>query len=455
MNSITNLLHKKNLVKKNSPNIETINSLSFNDIEKIGAELEDIIKSETKPVKNNIATHTASSGLGGGISECSGLSCRINSIDQLSRFALMYSDKIYIQSYFTKYPVISVFYDLDSLRETFFDDITLILELGPLIDNDFIGFYCPTTETCFTCQAKTFIGEAAGKNFISSYRNLQQQYLNNMSVEAVIEYDELEFLFDGPDPFFHHSYSRLQLDIPTPLKKRPTILKKIKAGTKVNLSKTMIKDLGFHTDYAHTIVSDALAGIAASKFYNSIFISDNNLHFNFLNSLQPVKEIANRNRIAEKYLTAIVPFITDVKLKDILKIRKREEESFLLFRKGLNEAIDNFSSPSGIITEKEAKSLYADIIKPSIAQLDIKVKQAKKDLVVNTYRPVIGIAGVISFGMLAGLFPNDLSEIIKALGLFKFGTEFVSNLLTLGDSEEKLKSEQFYFLWKLKKKANS
>jgi hypothetical protein len=367
----------------------------------------------------------------------------------------MYSDKIYIQSYFTKYPDISCFYDLDSLRETFYNDIMLILELSPLIDNDFIGFYCPETATCFTCQAKTFLGKNAGKNFVSSYKNLQKRYLNNMSVEAKIEYDELKFVFNGPEPFFNHSLSSYQPDVPFPLEKRPSILKKIEGGAKVKFSKAMIKDLGYHVDYAHTIVSDAMSGLAASKSFNNGFLSDNNLHFDFLNSLQPVRQIAERNKIAEKYLTSVVPFIEDVELKDILKIRKREEESFLLFRKALNEAIDTFSSSSGITTEKDAKDLYADIIAPSIAHLDIKVKQAKKDLVVNTYRPVIGIAGVISFGMLTGLFPDGISEVIKAFGLFKFGTDFVSNLMTLGDSEEKLKSEQFYYLWKLKKKANS
>lgn len=450
LNPIINILHKNNLIKNNHPNSQTIESLGFNGIEKIAAEIESIIISEIEPAKPETLTHTASSGLGGGLRGCHALDCRLKNVNHLARFALMYSDKIYIESYFTKY-VDADLWDLEELKETFYNDIMLIIELNPLINHDFIDFYCPDTVTCFTCQAKTYLGKSAGKKFLKSYRTIQKQYLENMSVGAAIDYDELEFFINGPEPFFDHSYSSPQFDIPLALKKRPSILKKIESGKEVRFSKTLIKDLGYHKNYAHELVSDAMSGLAASRLYNNVFLSDNSLHFDFINSMQPVREIAERNKIAEKYLTSIVPFINDVKLEDILKIRKREQESFLIYRKVLNEAIQAFSSGSNVRNENDAKNLYSDMIAPSIAQLDLKVRQAKKDLIIKSYRPVIGIVGVISFGMLAGLFPSNTFEIIKALGLFKFGSDFLTNLMAIGDTEKEIKMDQFYFLWRIKK----
>lgn len=455
MNPIFQILKEKNLIKNNWPRIQTINSLDFNEIEKIGSTIDETIKSMDRLTVYGTATHTASSELSGGVNNCSSLSCRSDRINKLSRFALMYSDKVYVESYFSKYPDISFSYDLDFLRETLYNDVMLICEMSSLIEEGFIEFYTTNQEQCFTCQAKNFLGEDVGKNFTKAYKNLQKKYLQNMSVKVSLDYDELEFLYEGPEPYFHHPLSALRMDVPEALRKRPTILRKIASGKQVSLSKTLIKELGYHIDCSHTLVSEAMSGLGSSKSFKTSFLTDNDMHINFLNSLHSNKETIKHNRIAEKHLTSIVPFINDVKLKDILKLRNREEESFLLYRKALNEAIKNFSSSSGVITEKEAKDLYADIIAPSIAQLNIKVKQAKKDLIVNTYRPAIGVVGVISFGLLAGLFPPDMSEIIKALGLFKVGGDAVTNLMALGDKETQIKTDQFYFLWKLKKTIKS
>jgi len=97
--------------------------------------------------------------------------------------------------------------------------------------------------------------------------------------------------------------------------------------------------------------------------------------------------------------------------------------------------------------------LRADVIDPSIAQLDSKVKQAKRDLVKKPIRSLIGVVGVISFGISTGIVPPDMATIAKAIGLVKFGSNMIEHTMAIGDEEDAIKNNNFYFLWKLRKKA--
>lgn len=94
-----------------------------------------------------------------------------------------------------------------------------------------------------------------------------------------------------------------------------------------------------------------------------------------------------------------------------------------------------------------------DVINPKIVNLDKKIKKAKKDLVKKPFRSITGVVGVISFGLITGLIPPDISEIAKAIGLIKFGSDAIQQTMSLGDSEDKIKSDNFYFLWKIKDKT--
>jgi hypothetical protein len=151
-------------------------------------------------------------------------------------------------------------------------------------------------------------------------------------------------------------------------------------------------------------------------------------------------------------LSSIVPFIEDVALADIMKLRKREEESFISYRQALNKAIDTFRSSGDDFTVHDAQALHADVIAPSLATLDRSVEEAKKDLISKPFRSLAGIVGVISFGMLTGLVPPDIAPLAKTIGLIKFAGDLVKDTMAVGDKERVIRNDQFYFLWKLKKR---
>lgn len=453
MNSILQFLKEKNLINKRGPRDRLIDSLSLTDFVDIAQELESIIKSGHKPVQNSIFSHSASFGLGGSSSECSHIGCRLERIDKLARFALMYSDKVFIGSFFSQYADINSVDQLKRAKEGLFDDLLIVKSISPLLENGLINFFAPETNMCFSCQARRFIGGKAESLLDRSNRKLQADYLCNMSAEAERNSNGYSFICNGPVPFFDHARVGTRFIAPEALIKRPSILEKIEKGNTVSLSKTLIKDLGLHLEYAHQIVANAIYGLATSHCLKTTFLTENDLHIQFLNTLHSNSKTRNRNLIAEKHLTSILPFVADVDLKNLIKLRQREEEAFILYRQALNQAIENFNSASGEFSEKDAQALYSDIIAPSLAQLDIKIKNAKKDLIEKPLRSLIGVVGVLSFGLLTGIVPSDISEIVKVLGLLKFGTDFIQDGMAIGSNERSVMKDQFYFLWKVRKNS--
>ena len=451
MHSILQVLKEKHILGNKGPLIRSIDSLNLSDFVDIAQEIEARIRSNHSPVKNAIFSHSASLNLGGSSIGCSHIDCRIQRINNLARFALMYSDKVFICSFFSGYTDLDSNDDLNWAKQSFYDDLLVIQKIRPLVEKGFIEFFAPDVNVCFSCQARRFLGDSAGKKLNSSYKKLQLDYLQNMSVEVERKHDGYGFNCRGSAPYFEHEMVKISFHVPDSLFKRPSILKKLENGDIVPISKTLIKELRLHIDRAHDIVTNAIFGLATSNCLNTTFLTENDLHIQFLNSLHSSVEISQRNLIAEKFLTSIVPFVEDVELKNLIKLRHREDEAFILYRQALNNAIEKLISNSGSFTEKDAQSLYADVIAPSIANLDIKIKRAKKDLISKPLRSLTGVVGIISFGLLTGLVQSDISGIVKALGLLKFGSDFINDAMALGDSDKRIKSDHFYFLWKVKK----
>lgn len=451
MQQFIDVLRESDLCRADGPRESSIDSLSISKFRKITEAFENAINAEYNPTSNQLASHLATSGLSGDSSECDYIGCRINRMDQLARFSLMYSNKVFVRSYFTKYSGLESKEHLNIAKHDLYNDLKVLHNIVPLIENGYIELYTPEVNVCFYCQAKKVLGENAGKRLDKSYDDLEKQFLDNLSVEAYRRNEGYAFDCSAPKQYFDHARVHIKFETPLPLQKRPSILRRIEEWQKIKLSKTLIHDLGFHHDYAHQVVSNAIYGLTASSCLNTTLLTENQLHIDFLNSLQSDYEVSRRNLMASKYLTSMVPYVEDVALVDLMKLRVREEEAFIQYRHALNKALDTFSTANANFTDKDARALHLDVIAPSIAALDIKVAQAKRDLISKPFRAVAGIVGTISFGLLTGIVPQEVSEIVKALGLLKFGSDLVKDTMAIGDGESTIKQDPFYFLWKVQK----
>jgi len=454
MTGILKVLRKYDLLGKTGPQVSKIDRLSLSKMVDIATEVENTVKEEQAPVNNPMFSHSASLHLGGDSLECCDRDCRIVRINKLARFALMYSDKVYINSFFSKYKELDSKDNLTQYKESFYDDLIVITEIQPLLQAGFIDIFAPTTNVCFACQAKHFLGEGASRRFNTQYRKLGKRYLENMQVNCEQIGANYVYQCNGPMQYFDHTAITVQNVQNHPVfTHKPRLMARLEKGENVTVSKSLLKELGLHEERTHMVAVNAINGLATSKCLNTAFLTENDLHVSFLNSLHEFPMIQQQNAFAAKHLTSIVPFVEDVKLTDIIKLRNREKEAFINYRHALKSAIGEFVKSSEQFTEKDAHALHADIIAPSLASLDLRVKQAKRDLVSKPLRSFAGVVGSISFGMLTGLISPDIPAIAKAIGLVGFGAKFLGDVMALGDSENKIENEHLYFLWKIKKKT--
>jgi hypothetical protein len=104
-----------------------------------------------------------------------------------------------------------------------------------------------------------------------------------------------------------------------------------------------------------------------------------------------------------------------------------------------------------------AKEMYQDKIAPAIAHLDQKVGEAKKRLRANARRSAIATVGTISAGLVgltSGFLSPELAKMAIALGAGVGVKDLVPNVLALSDSEDTIRNDAFYFLWRIKRLAN-
>ena len=272
-------------------------------------EIESKIRKSYQPAKSNLFSHSASLNLGGGIVECSNIDCRISRIRKLARFSSLYSDEVYINSYFAYYKDPDLWEDIDTAHQFLLDDLLVVYEILPLIEQGFIKFFSPRTNFCFSCQAKQFISRSALRKFDVHYKNLKSEYLNNLNVTCELDNDEYIFSLDAPTPFLDHPHCLIEHDLPYPIMQRHSILDKINRGIQVNISKTLIKELGFHNQLAHDVATDVIFGLASSGALHTSFLTENDIHIAFLNALQGPRKIREKNLIALNQLSLIVPFV--------------------------------------------------------------------------------------------------------------------------------------------------
>lgn len=186
---------------------------------------------------------------------------------------------------------------------------------------------------------------------------------------------------------------------------------------------------------------------------NTSLLTSRPFYTSFLNAISDTPEIEKRNSIASRHLASIVPFVEDVKLEELLKLREREALAFDNYRRALNDAISNFTSSKTTFTERDAKTLYSDVIAPGLSSLERRVKEGKRHLRTQPIRSTFALFGVIAFGVYTGFVPTEMIEIAKLLGLAKVSMDIQKEVLALKDAEKTIRNEDLYFLWRVKRKA--
>src|SRR5437899_6157015 len=168
------------LVKRKRVNVSLVESLTRREIYKIVDLLIHLIETRRPPVAQNTFAHSASQSLAGRWN-CTFLPHRLLQLDQLGRFAALYSDSVYVENFFLDY---EHFDSLNMLREMLHDDLWLLLMMKPLLEAGRIQFVTPEMHSCLDCFNKAF-GDGPKRKIERGYTQLAKDYFENSTVSLI------------------------------------------------------------------------------------------------------------------------------------------------------------------------------------------------------------------------------------------------------------------------------
>jgi hypothetical protein len=201
------------------------------------------------------------------------------------------------------------------------------------------------------------------------------------------------------------------------------------------------------------LADDAIRNISfellSAQCFGASLLTDSLLDTQALHVLGRDSDLERRNGLVQQHLTSIVPFVEGVSIDALIKLREEEGEAFVLYRKALNQAIEEYRGCGGSFTENDARALYGDVIAPKLAAMDNKIRSARKSLFKGTAVKIGAWAGAITFGVYAGFVPPDLVLAAQALGLTQVAAELAGSTMTGLDADQHVREDSLYFLWKV------
>jgi hypothetical protein len=439
------------------PKDEKIQSAPISALEDLSEQLSVCTSSAKLTRAKNMYAHAASLSLGGGRQWCASLGCRLQRAHELAQFAALYSDRIYVDNFLSEYhwaPRATTAAGELALRQKFLDDLKVLYALKPCIEAGVIVPFSRPIGLCAHCLAGEHLGSDGRRRLSRLYTSLVRRHEEEIRITIQLERGLYIIAFDGPELLVDHGNARYSMTSPpSGLAEMPKILARVASGERVVLSHYARNNMDIDKMLADRVIQNVAFELTASQSLGSTFLTDRQIHISALEAIGGDASQARRNAVVRQHLTAMVPFLDDLSIDDLTKVRANEAESFLAFRTALTRAIDDYRSKTGAFTAATAKELYSDVIEPALARLDRSVRGARRTILKSAARSTLAWAGSISFGMYCGFVPADIVAAATALGMTQVLAELISSAGSVTDAEASARDDQFYFLWKVARKS--
>ncbi len=465
MKKVFDLLKKEGLTNNEKIERKVMYEWSPNEIIDFNEKLLDAIEPQPK-ANSNIANfnYVANSNLSAQRfgNSCVGLNCRLQRIDRLTRFAALYSDRIYIQNYFDIYPNrplpphMSIKWIDDNLREPFADDLKVLLALKPLLENSIVCFVKhPAFHFCPSCMRKYLpVLTETQTELKNKTQALSDNYLDSTSARIALWFQipgECCIDLKGPEDLFAHGQIYDVRSDPWLLKKANSAHGRISARD-IKLSKKELKRTGIIERGLKEVADDILFQHFCSRFVSAKYLTDRDVDVQLLDSLTYDDDFKAYNEVLRNRIIYNLPLLDSVPLNYLLEVRRKEHDAFLVYRNTISHIISEYLAQRKPISSREGQQIYEDIIYPKLCELNAKVNSIKSSAMRAFKRDIAITSTVAILGMYSGLLPIETQAIVAGLGGLKAARDALQLLSRSITTPDEIRSDNFYFLWKLSKK---
>ena len=360
----------------------------------------------------------SSSNLSGESIECANFECRLKKAKHLANFATLYANRVIIVNPLPSFPPLNY---SQIFIEDFINTIKILYFFRPLLEEGIISLTPREITLCHECSSDL---KNLDRKLHIQAKELLRPHLKDIDVnfEKVGKYTFIEF--KGPEKIFGHtSYGKI---------------------VNYNFDKLKRKRKITHVvEHLEPVIEDLIFQNISAKRNFTNFLTDNDFYVEMVESLNK-SEINSFNNSLMNNFSHNLPIVTDSNIKNLLKLRKNEGESFVVYRDAVVKALnEGLSSKADNI-----ENIFNDIVLPEINKIELTFKNSRKILSNSLKKDIVVSSGFIGIGLFSGILTPHLNEMLVALGGYNFVTCTANKIYKIFNEPEEIRNSNYYFLWK-------
>lgn len=401
---------------------------------------------ETGDKVSSIFSFIANSYMG-----CSEYRCRVKSVDQLSRFAALYADKVLIPNFFSQYYPKNINY---ITKLSIISELKLLYYVKPLLDSGLMGFARSKVHFCKDCYEEYLKDNKLNlfdDKVIKIKQALKIMYLKETRFFIGKEHGYYFIRNIGPEELVDHSEMYTMLDhLPPSLHKFDNLLNTNESVT-IELQEKDIVQSDILDMRISPIVNDMMIQNWYSQLYGGAnYLTNRKVDLDIISAINEPSVNIFSEAIIDSFHHS-VPFIQNTQISKLIKLRLSEGEAFNVYRDALSSALK-----SSLLAKEPRylKEAFDDIVRPELNKIDLTIKNSRKILWDSLTRDVVYGTGFITIGLYSGLLPPEMGNMMAALGGFKFVYGLLEKSSKLLQESDDIRNNKFYFLWKVREIDN-
>lgn len=392
-------------------------------------------------------------------SGCTYWKCRLKRVDRLSRFATLYSDSVYIQSYFDWLNHLHIpedTYQEYHLRESISGSIKIINAIKPMIRNGVVRFLPTGIGVCKTCYAELMEQQTSvNAELTKQIKKLEKLYSETTSANLRIlstpsfmdgHIYEIDVTCDE-DLFDHGNYVRVSSELP------PILLKKV--VNKPSLKEYQLSSSEIFRGHVNRKLLKTIAlDVSCLKFHcsdsNLKYLTDRTIDISLLQATTEEDNFLKYNEVLSSQLIFEMPIFSNISLSSLLEIRANEYDAFISYRETINDLVNEYIAQGHQLSPKIAKQIYSDIIQPKVSRLDERISKIRASAILRSLAKVALSTSSLIFGLYGNYIPPEIRPFLISYGLFEAAST-AKSLPNIISTPAEIRNDNLYFLWKLSK----
>ncbi|TGV17306.1 hypothetical protein E5N72_18955 [Pseudoalteromonas sp. MEBiC 03607] len=448
-------LYQNSLIDMDGVNEEIINKTPFSKLLDIYDEVSSSVS--YLPQEQNLIgkVFTASNNFAGSSYECPAMKCRMNRVEELSKFSTLFGENVLFHNFLAdSSPTFGHAPSKDSkkFRNRVIADINVLMGLKGVISKGIAVPYTMPHGFCLNCFTRKFLGNSSSQLVERELKNLENHIYKSMDMEIIKTESGFKLRCSSDNDILPHTYIH-QLSSKEQGMLPDDILQNMHVEDKHTLSHAQKKMFSEVKRLSRQLMAEAVHQKSMSKLTGGSILTHSLAEVNTLKRLESDSQISHVNDILSEHWKIIIPYAEQLSVDNLLLLREREPESFIQFRGAIEKSVSEAISLNKGFSVRDARELFSDTIAPNIAKIEQSTKIATFDLIKKPLIASVGIGAVLGVGAYTGLLTGDLSVAAKALGLGKIVYDGVTSSVEGIDALKERKQADYYFLWRMQRLA--